>query len=354
MSAERIEEIFTRLLAFPTISEHVTIVWHAGEPLVLGCDYYEEAFRRIRDVCPPSLTIDHSFQTNATLLDEAWCDLIQKWDVKIGVSIDGPAHIHDAYRRTRAGKGTFDQTLRGMNRLKQRGIPFYVISVLTKASFRDPDAMFAFYKDHEISEIGFNVEELEGVHTRSGLAQNFNEGIVSDFFSRFRDLMELHDTPIVIRELEEVVGSIQHLSPEGPINNLTIPFGIITIGVDGQVYTFSPELAGFTAPDFPTFAIGNILSSTFSELQRSDVLTRMVESISSGIAKCRAECVYFPVCGGGAPSNKIFENGSFASSETMHCRLTKKQVTDFVLGVVEGKASGTAAMRPPNLPTQSQ
>ena len=71
--------------------------------------------------------------------------------------------------------------------------------------------------------------------------------------------------------------------------------------------------------------------------QRLTVRIRAGE-IGEGIEMCRAECKYFPVCGGGVPSNKVFENGTFASTETMYCRLTKKRVTDFLppMGIDDG------------------
>ena len=63
----------------------------------------------------------------------------------------------------------------------------------------------------------------------------------------------------------------------------------------------------------------------------------MADEIDAGIQQCKAECSYFTVCGGGAPANKVFENGSFASAETLACRLGRKAVTDFVLGMIEAR-----------------
>jgi uncharacterized protein len=342
LSIEQIEQIFDRLFEFPTLSGQVTVVWHAGEPLTLGPDYYEAAFTRIRARCPAGLGIDHSFQTNGMLINDAWCDLFQRWNVGIGVSIDGPQRINDMARKTRSGRGTYEQAVAGIRCLQRRGIPFYVITVLTRAAILDPEALFSFYQDFEIRDVGFNIEEVEGIHKHSSLSQDIDGQPLIDFFARFSDLIRERQFPIAIRELEETLASIRHFEKQGPMNNLVIPFGIITIGVDGGVYTFSPELAGYSSSDFPTFAIGNIFRDTFADLANSAVLKAMVAQIDQGIDLCRAECQYFSVCGGGTPANKVFENGSFASTETLHCRLTKKRVADFVLGAVEslGRLSG--------------
>ena len=165
LNIDQLQQVFEKLVTFPTISKRTTVVWHAGEPLVLGAQYYDAAFTRIRECCPPDLQIDHAFQTNGMLVDDAWCDLFRRWKVGVGVSIDGPKHINDAYRKTRSGKGTFDKTVAGIHRLKQNNIPFYVISVLTRAALEDPDGLFALYHELGIRDVGFNIEEQEGIHS---------------------------------------------------------------------------------------------------------------------------------------------------------------------------------------------
>jgi uncharacterized protein len=338
LSLADLRRIFERLVTFPTISGKVTVVWHAGEPLVLPVDYYEAAFSAIREVSPSHLTFEHSFQTNGMLINDRWCDLFERWGVGVGVSVDGPKHIHDAFRKTRSGHGTYDKAIAGIRCLRKRKLTFYVITVLTRAAFLDPDGMFGFFQEHDIHDVGFNFEEQEGVHKTSSLAGDFDERAVMRFFARFAELMRERDFPIAVRELEEVATSIRFLRPEGPINSLVTPFGIITIGVNGDVFTFSPELAGYSSAEFNTFAIGNIFHDSFADLANSPTLARMTAQINEGISLCRSECQYFAVCGGGTPSNKVFENGSFASSETVYCRLTKKRVTDFVLTTIEDKA----------------
>ena len=106
----------------------------------------------------------------------------------------------------------------------------------------------------------------------------------------------------------------------------------------GDIYTFSPEIAGYSSKDFDTFAIGNIFTNSFEEIEHSSVLKAMTSQIADGVELCRASCKYFSVCGGGAPSNKVFENGTFASASTIHCELTKKRVTDYLLETIEAMA----------------
>ena len=337
MDLASIEAAFKNILSFPTVSDQLTIVWHAGEPMVLGTDYYRAAFAAIEAVRPAHVNLTHSFQTNGTLVTDAWCTLIKEWRIQVGVSVDGPQAINDLARRTRRGAGTFESVMKGIERLRHHGIDFYIISVLTKAALKDPDAMFAFFRENDLRDVGFNIEELEGANTDSDLA-TLHSGHVTRFLNRFKDLMV--DTGFImnVREIDEIIASLEFLDPRGPDNNLTKPLGILTIDVAGDVYTFSPELVGFSSPDFAGFSIGNILLNSFEELTASPRLAVMNEQIQAGVELCRRECDYFRVCGGGTPSNKLFENGTFVSSETMHCRLTKQEVTNFVLGLIEEKS----------------
>jgi uncharacterized protein len=132
------------------------------------------------------------------------------------------------------------------------------------------------------------------------------------------------------REFEQTIIAIRFSDERQASNDQTLPFGIITIDVDGNMYTFSPELAGFE-----NFAVGNIFEKDFPELASSPNLRRMVTEIQAGTELCQRDCEYFSVCGGDAPANKIFENGTFRSTETTFCRLSKKRITDFVLEAIE-------------------
>ena len=340
LSEQDVVAIFERLLTFVKIgpSNALPIVWHAGEPLALGARYYETIFAALETIRPSWLKFDHAFQTNGILINDDWCDLFKKWDVGVGVSIDGPKHIHDLARRTRAGAGTHEKVMQGVRRLQSNGVTFYVIAVLTRAALLEPDAIFDFFRECEIYDVGFNIEEIEGINKTSSLDASRDEGLLVNFYGRFAHLITRHKYPLAVRELDQAMEAIQFSSDEAsPINDQTEPLSILTIDVKGNLYTFSPELAGYSAPGFSNLSIGNLLHSTTEDIVNSPVLARLAEEIGRGVEMCRSSCEYFRFCGGGAPSNKIFENGTFASTETAYCRFTKKIPVDFVLRSVESK-----------------
>ena len=170
MSADVMTATFRRCADSGHVGDQISLVWHAGEPLVLPPDYYLEAFALAEKHLPKGTQITHCFQTNGMLINDAWCDLLSRPDVTVGVSIDGPKALHDANRVTRSGKGTWDTAIKGIGKLREREINFHVISVLTRESLFFPDELFDFYLTNGAYDICFNVEELEGVHGETSLA----------------------------------------------------------------------------------------------------------------------------------------------------------------------------------------
>jgi uncharacterized protein len=138
-----------------------------------------------------------------------------------------------------------------------------------------------------------------------------------------------------LREIEQALQQV--IRPkEAPFRNqLVEPFAITSMDCAGNVSTFSPELLGLKNPAYDNFVLGNLGRDALVDLQSSPTLARMQADIDAGVAMCREQCEYFSVCGGGEPVNKLTENGSFASTETVYCRVTKMRATDLVLDALE-------------------
>ena len=81
--------------------DRIEVRWHAGEPLTVGPAFYREALAAIHAVTPSGVQVRHTLQTNGTLVDEDWCRMFLEEGIEIGLSIDGPADLHDRNRRTR-------------------------------------------------------------------------------------------------------------------------------------------------------------------------------------------------------------------------------------------------------------
>jgi uncharacterized protein len=345
VAEETLRNLFSQVFASGWARDGLSVVWHAGEPMVLPPAFYKRAFALIDELKPAQLAVKHSFQTNGTLIDDAWCGFITDSGVNVGVSIDGPRRLHDLNRVTRTGRGTFDKAVAGIRRLKRHGVPFHVISVLTAESLAAPQEMFDFYLGEGIEHVCFNVEESEGEHRSASFAETGIEGAYYRFLSEFWRLSAAHPGRIpFIREIDDAQRNIFRPHDAGFFNQLATPFAITSMDWTGNIATFSPELLGLKSPVYDDFILGNVNRDRLADLADRPLLARMKADIDAGIAICRESCEYFSVCGGGEPVNKLFENGSFATAETTYCRMTKMRATDLVLdrldrvpAIIEGR-----------------
>jgi uncharacterized protein len=326
---------FEKIFASGWSSSHLTVIWHAGEPLVLPVSYYQAAFEAIEAIRPRSIELRHSIQTNGMLIDEEWCDFVKKWQIGLGVSVDGPQHLHDANRVTRAGKGTFDRTIAGIRLLRRETVPFHVITVLSEKSMRSPEEVLDFYISEGIEDVCFNVEESEGTHISPLLSGTDPVDSFRRFLNRFWTLSRQDSRIRFIREIDGMIPRI--FRPEGtPAENDQVePFGMMNIDCHGNVSSFSPELLGYKNTKYNDFVVGNILSDSLEDMMRSPAMLAMTRDIAAGVDACRKECDYFSVCGGGAPVNKLSENGSFESSRTVFCSLVQMVPTDLILNALD-------------------
>ena len=343
VSKETLVSLFSQVFASGWTGDSLPVVWHAGEPMVLPVAFYRDAFRTIDELTPPGLAITHAFQTNGTLIDSAWCEFFAEEQVNVGVSIDGPRHLHDRNRLTRSGRGTFDRTIAGIRLLRRMGVPFHVISVLSPSSMASPGEMFDFYVAEGIEQVCFNVEETEGGHVSRSFAEAGIEAAYYRFLSEFwRRCAGDPGRITFVREIEHAIGQVIRPQDAPFGNQLVEPFAVVSMDWAGNISTFSPELLGLKNADYGDFVLGNINRDALVDLPQRPVLARMASDIRAGVEMCRAGCEYFSVCGGGEPVNKLAENGAFASAETRYCRLTKMRGTDLVLDAIERARQGDA------------
>ena len=341
---ELLQPLFAKLRQAELLDGQVTVLWHAGEPLSLPIDYYRQAFSIIAEAAGHT-RIMHNVQTNGMLLTDEYARFLAEQNVSVGISIDGPDFIHDRMRVTRSGGPTLHKVLEGLECLKRAKVPFSVIAVLTAESLRHPGRIYEFFRDNGISRVGFNVDEVEGGNQSSSMSEEVGELFVN-FLKHFHHLAARDGNRIKVREFDQGMdvlrGSLLGDSASST-NTESNPLSILNVDVAGNISTFSPELIGHSAPQFDNFLFGNIRDVEFESLYQNPAFVRLNGAIQDGIMKCKQSCAYFPVCGGGAPSNKWFENGSFDSTETIFCRFKKQYVMDAICDrVTEAKERRSA------------
>ncbi len=341
LDPDLIEPIFRRIFESPFVGEGFTVCWHAGEPLAVPIAFYEDAFERIaaaaRRYARGDVRIVQSVQTNAVPINQAWCELFQRYSVQVGVSVDGPAFVHDAHRKTRAGAGSHAAAMRGVELLQSNGVPFNVIAVVSEASLDHPDEIFAFFNERGMTDVGFNMEETEGVNTASTLDAGPSSDRYRAFMKRIYELTEAGSGEFKLREFEALANMIYY-DQRLTHTDMNAPFAIVNFDYQGNFSTFDPEMLGVATERYGKFVLGNVRDDSLASVCTGDAFRRIYGDMRSGVDRCRAECEYFGVCGGGTGSNKYWENGTFDSTETNACRHRVMTVTDIVVRALERKA----------------
>lgn len=347
ISDETVDRAFRKLFSLPALAKELEIVWHAGEPTAAPVKFYRRTFKAIetlRSQISPQTAVRHHIQTNATLLNDEWCDLFADWSVAVGVSFDGPRDVHDRHRKTRAGNGTHARVTESMDLLRRGGIEFTVITVVTSDLLPKWAELYASYREHHVTHVGLNIEEVTGKNVSSSVAGSVSESEFRKFLARLLEMNQRAGRPIVFREEARVRSWIKNPEFDGQ-SQLVSPLSILTIGWNGDFSTYCPELLPLPSKTYAgSFVLGNVHKDDLeAAVFRSWKGRMMLTDVTAGVKMCENRCGYFALCGGGAPSNKYFENGTFRSEETTYCRLAKKVVIETVLDVLETEIDRQAA-----------
>lgn len=321
-------------LSIPAIcpqSGRLEIVWHGGEPLTIGPDGLAgllEPFESMRK----SRLIRHVIQTNATLIDDKWCDLFMAYDISIGVSIDGPRDAN-SNRIDRRGIPMFDRIVTGIERLKGRDIPFAVIVVIDDANTDRAHEILDFLAELGSQSAGFNIEEKEGanIHSRTPTMAESRK-FWRDVFWWSKGNAEMR-----IREVDRL---LDFLSLEPAARHADGKHDLIpTIAWNGDVVVLSPELLGIRAPLYGDFIAGNVLTDPLPTILDRAFELSYVREFQVGIQQCKATCQFFDYCQGSHAGNRYFEHGTFTATETQHCRTSTQAL---ILALHDIASKGTS------------
>lgn len=180
MSINTLEKVIKETFTYVEIVGGFTgveFIWHGGEPFFVGLDFYQEVIKFQKKYCN-GISYVNTIQTNGTLINNKWMDFIDKHDFAISLSIDGDKNTHDANRVYKNGKGSFSNVMKGAKKLKEAGITFGSVLVVSKANKNQVEDLYKFFVQEEI---GFNIIPL----IKSGRANdNYKDlGLDADEFS---------------------------------------------------------------------------------------------------------------------------------------------------------------------------
>lgn len=126
--------------------------WQGGEPTLLGLDFFRKVVALQKKYCPPHQHCENDLQTNGTNLTDEWCAFLKEHDFLVGISIDGPAQLHDHYRVGAGGQGTHAQVLRGIRLLQKHAVPFATLTCVNRLTAQNPLQVYRYLRDEVRSQ----------------------------------------------------------------------------------------------------------------------------------------------------------------------------------------------------------
>jgi uncharacterized protein len=146
MSETTLEAYIRQLLESHRTSE-VTVAWQGGEPTLMKLDFFRRSVDLVEKYRRPGQIVQHTIQTNGILLDDAWCAFFKEHNFLVGLSVDGPREMHDTYRLTRRGGGTFELVMRGWRHLRDHRVDFNILCTVNAANQDHGRTVYRFFRD---------------------------------------------------------------------------------------------------------------------------------------------------------------------------------------------------------------
>ncbi|MCB0920219.1 MAG: anaerobic sulfatase maturase [Actinobacteria bacterium] len=147
MSPEVHEAYIAQLLSAHHGADEVVVAFQGGEPTMMGLPFFHETLALERRHKRPGQQILNTLQTNATLITDEWAAFLADNNFLVGVSIDGPREMHDAYRVDKGGKPTYDRVIAGLRRLQDHGVEWNVLTTVNAANGDHGREVYRFLRD---------------------------------------------------------------------------------------------------------------------------------------------------------------------------------------------------------------
>jgi uncharacterized protein len=315
-------EAYVRQLLEAHRTPEVTVAWQGGEPTLMGIDFFRRSLELVEKYRRSGQQVRHTFQTNGIALDDEWCAFLKANDFLVGLSVDGPRELHDTFRVTRGGKGTFDLVMKGWQCLRKHGVDFNILCTVNAANQAHGRRVYQFFRDElqatwiqfipiieratadtiQIANLGWSERPKEKrlLYTQTGNLVT-NRSVGGEKYGQFMvDIFEewvRHDVGNVYVQLFDVT--------------LEAYFGRHMLCIHAPTCGYGPALEYngdlYACDHFvePGFKLGNIHKTHMLELVASPQQRKFGDDKRDTLTRQCLSCEVLPLCNGGCPKERF-------------------------------------------------
>lgn len=293
--SDQLLEKFTEEYIHSQTTAEVLFTWHGGETLMRNIDFYKKAISYQKKYGRDRL-IQNILQTNGTLLTDEWCRFFKENNFLIGISIDGPQHCHDKYRKTKDKKPSFSHVMKGIELLKKHEVEFNALAVINDYNVNYPLDFYNFFKNLGIQFIQFSpiVEQIDGKMAPWNVpSEKWGDFLITIF----NEWVKEDVGKIFIQMFDSALANWAGVEPGVCIFAKKCGHAGV-MEFNGDVYACDHFV-------FPEYKIGNIYSQTLLELMNSPKQINFGDDKYNELPQKCKSCKYNFACNGECPKNRI-------------------------------------------------
>ena len=297
MSDELLDEFIRQYLEAQTQPE-VLFTWHGGEPLLRPISFYQKAMQ-MQQRYAHGRTIDNCLQTNGTLITKEWCQFFHDNHFLIGISIDGPQDMHDAYRLSPRQQSSWQQVMHAIDMLNQYDVMWNAMATVNHLTADEPQRFYRFFREIGCQFLQFTpvVERQHGKVADFSVSPrqwgNFLCGVFDEWV--LQDIGEVY-VQLFEATLANWVGEAPGLCSMSPLCGRCA-----AMESNGDVYSCDHFV-------FPEYLLGNIRTSTLTSLLYGECQQQFGRNKSETLSRQCRECPFLFACHGECPRNRFVDD----------------------------------------------
>lgn len=299
MTEETLEAVIRQVLAYAEGS--CTIAYQGGEPTLSGLPFFEKSIEFQKKYNQNHVKIFNAIQTNGYQIDQAWADFFRQNNFLVGVSLDGGPKVHDYYRKTPKGEGSFFQVMKNLELLQKAGVEFNILSVVNAKTAPHIKRNYEFYRKNHLNYLQFiacldPLGEVPGGKEYSLTPEMYGTFLTQLFDLWYEDLRQ--NKQPYIRQFENYIALILGQGPESCDMRGICGLQYV-VEADGAVYP-----CDFYVID--QYRLGNFKTDTVEMIDQVREQTCFIVDSQQKEAIC-TDCKYQSLCRGGCRRNRRAE-----------------------------------------------